>query len=146
MIREYDRTKQDESRIMTIWLTATIKAHPFIERSYWMRHFDAVKNSYLPFAQTYVYIVHGRIVGFISIKDGRTIGALFVDVRHQRRGIGSVLMRHVQAKHSELKLSVYVRNICAVAFYKKAGFIVQNEHTDIDTGEQEYTMRWRRDA
>ena len=145
MIREFDRTKEEESRIMTIWLTAAIKAHPFIARSYWMRRFDAVKNNCLPFVQTYVYIENDRVVGFISVKDGGFIGALFVDVRHQRRGIGSALMHHVQALHSELALSVYKRNIRAVAFYKKVGFIVQNEHTDIDTGEQEYLMRWRRD-
>ena len=145
MVREYNRTKKEESRIMTIWLTATIKAHPFIARSFWMRHFDDVRKNYLPCTQTYVYTENDRVVGFISIKDGNGIGALFVDARCQRRGIGSALLRHVQGMYSELTLTVYARNICAVAFYKKAGFVVQNEHTDLDTGAQEYTMRWRRD-
>lgn len=144
MIREYDPTKQERDRIMTIWLTATLKAHPFIDHSYWMRYYDAVKNRYLAAAATYVSIQKGRVMGFISIMGGDTIGALFVDTRHQHRGIGRALVCHAQGLYPDLRLFVYAQNKHAVAFYKKAGFAVQNEHTDTDTGEREYTMRWRR--
>jgi len=143
-IREYNRTKEEESRIMTIWLTVTIKAHPFIDKVYWMRQFDIVKKEYLPSAKTYVYVENDQILGFISIIGGDTVGALFVDVKHQGRGIGGSLMRHVQGVSSDLKLSVYTRNKRAVAFYKKAGFAAEREQTDFSTGQQEYVMRWRR--
>ena len=64
MIREYNRTKEERERIMAIWLTATLKAHAFIDHSYWMRHYDAVKSHYLTSAKTYVYTDNNRVVGF----------------------------------------------------------------------------------
>ena len=129
---------------MAIWLTATLKAHPFIDHSYWMRHYDAVKTHYLASAKTYVYTENNHVVGFISVQDGDTIGALFVDVHRQHGGIGSALLDHVQGVYSDLRLFVYVHNKPAVAFYKKAGFAVQNEHMDTETGQPEYLMQWNR--
>ena len=59
-------------------------------------------------------------------------------------GIGSALLHHVQSVYSDLRLFVYARNKRAVAFYQKAGFVVQNEHTDAGTGQPEYLMQWNR--
>jgi putative acetyltransferase len=144
MIREYNPINEERDRIMAIWLTATLKAHPFIDHSYWMQHYDTVKNHYLTTAKTYVYTQNDRVLGFISIKDGDTIGALFVDVHQQHRGVGSALLRHVQGLHDDLRLFVYAHNKRAVTFYKKAGFTVENEHTDGGTGEPELLLRWIR--
>ena len=43
-----------------------------------------------------------------------------------------------------LSLHVYLKNERAVRFYKKEGFHIAGEQTDIETGEQEYLMEWKK--
>ena len=45
----------DIDKIMQIWLESNTKAHAFIAPVYWQKHFDEVKNNYLPQAETFVF-------------------------------------------------------------------------------------------
>lgn len=49
---------------MEIWKNENIKAHNFIQREYWENNYDFVKEA-LPKAEIYVYIIEGKIVGFV---------------------------------------------------------------------------------
>lgn len=140
MIKELEMNAQAIDHIMTIWSEATIDAHPFISKSYWMDNYDAVKDIYLPMSKTFIYEDKGEIVGFISILKDAFIGALFVTVHQQGQGIGSQLLQYVKQRYKHLSLAVYKDNLKAVAFYKRQGFVVDCEQINEETQVKELMM------
>ena len=105
MIR--DLKQKDIDKVMEIWLESTIKAHDFIPEKYWQDNYNAVKDIYIPQSKTYVYEEGEEIKGFISILNDDFIGALFVSLNEQGKGIGSKLIEYANAKFDNLKLAVY---------------------------------------
>ena len=53
MIRKFK--EEDTTKVMTIWTKGNFKAHDFIEKDYWLKNFNQVKNEYLSKSETYVY-------------------------------------------------------------------------------------------
>lgn len=141
MIREFNA--DDVNDIMDIWLKATVKAHGFICEKYWNENFAIVKNDYIPHSDTYVYEENGKIDGFISIMKGNFIGAVFVNIDMQLKGIGTALIKFVKNKYDILELSVYKNNAQAVNFYLKNGFVIIKEQIDSKTNETELIMEWK---
>ena len=132
--------KEDLDCVMNIWLSSTCKAHSFINKEYWIQHYDTVKDIYLPMSETFVYDDGHRIRGFISIIDHEYIGALFIDVDYQGVGVGSLLLDYVGDRYKKLRLAVYKENIQAMNFYLKKGFVIQKEQVNEDSGHIEYIM------
>ncbi len=132
----------DIDEIMQIWLTENIRTHNFIRSDYWQQNYPTVEVA-LPQAEVYVYACKGEIIGFIGV-NGNYIEGIFVKASEQHNGIGSALLNKVKSIRSNLTLSVYKRNVNAVAFYLKNDFTITNEGTDDDTNESEYTMQWGR--
>ena len=62
----------------------------------------------------------------------------------QSHGIGKSLLDYIKDKKARLQLNVYQKNVRAMSFYQREGFIIQCEDLDEDTGEKEYTMLWKR--
>lgn len=137
-IRELRTEEIDE--VMRIWLESTVKAHDFIEKEYWEKNYNVVKEVYIPMAETFVYYEDRKIKGFISIIDKEFIGALFVDVQNQGLGIGGELLDYVKAKYKNVNLAVYKMNEKAVEFYKNNGFKIIKEQENEDSGFVEYIM------
>lgn len=140
MIRNYNLSDLDA--VMSIWLNATTKAHPFIPSSYWAKNFIVVKKQFLPQSTTYVYEEHGEVLGFISILDSEYIGALFVTEEKQRKGIGKALLDYCKEFYDQLTLHVYAENEGATAFYENNGFCIDEKKINEDTGKEEYMMSW----
>lgn len=140
MIRKLNLNVEEVNNIMNIWKKATIKAHEFIPTEYWLKNFNVVKEKYIPLAETYVYLEESQIKGFISIIGGEYIGALFVDINCQGRGIGRKLIEYSRRIYDRLKLAVYKENNQAVGFYKQVGFTVKYEQLNEETNEPEYIM------
>ena len=115
MIRKFK--EEDTVKVMTIWTKGNFKAHPFIEKDYWLENFNKVKEEYLYKSETYVYIENDEIKGFISILGDEYIGALFVRNDCQREGIGKRLLNYVKEKNNKLTLNVYEKNVDATLFY-----------------------------
>jgi len=136
--------KNEVDKIMRIWLDASVTAHDFIEKQYWIDKYEVVKNEYIPNSETFVYKEKNDIKGFISIINKDFIGALFVDNKNQGEGIGSKLIDFVINKYSELYLTVYKDNLNAVAFYKKHNFKIISEDLDEDTNKVEFMMMRQR--
>jgi len=132
------------NEVMEIWKEATIDAHKFIAKEYWLKNYDVVKDVYIPMAKTFVYIEENKILGFISIIEDEFIGALFIDVNSQSTGIGTTLIDFVKEKYNKLSLAVYVENNRAVEFYKRSGFRVESEGSNEDSGYKEFIMSWER--
>lgn len=138
-IKELRMEEIDE--VMRIWLESTIKAHDFIEKEYWEKNFNVVKEVYIPMAETFVYYEDRNIKGFISIINKEFIGALFVDVESQGLGIGSKLLDFVKLRYKNISLAVYKMNEKAVKFYINNGFEIIKEQENEDSGFVEYIMK-----
>ncbi len=132
----------DIDKIMQIWLDANIKAHSFIAPVYWQKHFDDVKNNYLPQAETFVYEDKHQLKGFISILLDNFVGALFVDTRYQRQNIGTKLLDYARKQKSSLNLKVYALNQPAIKFYQKNDFKILAEKYDETAQSKELIMGW----
>ena len=135
MIRKLTGADIDETAI--IWLETNIKAHDFISTEYWKSNFDMVKEMLLQ-AELYVYESEGSIQGFI----GLNIAGLFVSEQAQSHGIGKCLLNFMKDQKRKLSLSVYQKNIRAIHFYQREGFVIQCEKIDDHSGEKEYVMTW----
>ena len=138
MIRNLTGIDIDETAI--IWLETNIKAHDFISTEYWKSNFDRVKEMLLQ-AEVYVYENEGSIQGFIGLND-EYIAGLFVSNQAQSHGIGKCLLNFVKVQKRKLSLSVYQKNIRAIRFYQREGFVIQCEKIDDHSGEKEYVMTW----
>ena len=136
----------DIDKIMQIWLEANIKAHAFIASEYWQKHFDEVKNNYLPQAETFVFEDKHQLKGFISILLDNFVGALFVDPLYQRQNIGSKLLDYARKQKSSLNLKVYALNQPAINFYQKNDFKILAEKYDESAQTKELIMGWMKGA
>ncbi|MNC64192.1 putative acetyltransferase [compost metagenome] len=68
---------------------------------------------------------------------------MFVAKQFQGQGIGKKLIGKCKARYSSLALDVYVKNASAVQFYKNCGFEIEQTKQNEDTGEVEYSMKWK---
>lgn len=139
MIRRF--AANDIDVIMALWLKSTIEAHYFINQHYWTEAYKRVKEDYLPVSDTFVYDDKGEIKGFISIINKNFIGALFVDMKHQGKGIGKDLLKYSETLFPDLSLAVYKENEKAVKFYKELGFKIIEERPHEETKNIEYYMK-----
>lgn len=142
MIRVFK--ENDISVVMQIWLDTNIKTHSFISKCYWMDNYDMVKKI-LPQAEIYVYEdnITNQIEGFIGLTDNYIAG-LFVKEGVQSKGIGKQLLNYAKGIKSNMRLSVYNKNIRAIKFYQREQFVIQSENTDDNTNEKELIMVWSR--
>ena len=141
MIRKFK--KEDIDEVMEIWKNENIRTHNFISKEYWKNNYEYVKDI-LPNADIDVYIMNENIVGFIGV-DNDYIEGIFIDINNQHNGIGTSLLNKIKEEKEKLNLSVYKKNINAIKFYKKNGFIITGESIDKNTDEIEYTMTWKKD-
>lgn len=132
--------KNDINDVMQIWKNENIKAHKFISKEYWENNYSYVKEI-LPNSEIYVYVIEENIVGFIGL-DQNYIEGIFIDTNNQCNGIGTSLLNKVKENRNILTLNVYKKNINAIKFYKKNGFIITSESIDKNKNEIEYTMTW----
>ena len=132
--------------VMKIWLETNLKAHNFIEGDYWRENYRLVMEEYIPFSETYVYKTDGILKGFISVLDNTYVGSLFIEEEYQNQGIGTKLLNYCKKVYPYLELKVYVKNKCAVNFYKKNGFIVKNIQNNNGDHDKEYIMTWNKEV
>lgn len=138
MIRKLE--DKDIDRVMIIWKYSTIKAHNFIDEKYWENSYDIVKNVYIPASETFIYEEDKEIKGFISILNKEFIGALFIDINTQGRGIGSKLIDYAIKNYKKLNLAVYKDNKKSVEFYLNKGFDIITQQVNEDSRFKEYIM------
>ena len=141
MIRRFE--KKDINTVMQIWKNENIKAHKFILKEYWEGNYNFVKET-LPNTEIYVYIIKEKIVGFVGLANNYIEG-IFVDTNNQCNGIGTSLLNKVKESRNNLTLNVYKKNINAISFSKKNGFVITSKNIDNNTKEIEYTMTWNKE-
>ena len=140
MIRRMNDSVEELDQVMNIWLSSTIKAHSFISKDYWKSNYNIVRDTYFPQSDVFIYIENEEILGFVAILNCNFVGALFVAVEHQGRGVGKKLIDFACCEYEGLTLAVYKDNERAVKFYQKAGFRINKEQPNDDTEIVEYIM------
>ena len=132
----------DANAVLDIWLTASLQAHAFIAESFWRDQLAAMRDIYLPQAETLVLEEDGEILGFASLHEQR-MAALFIAPSAQGQGLGKHLLDETKRRRSVLELSVYSANTRACRFYQACGFAVVAEQNDPHSGHPELVMRWQ---
>ena len=74
MIRPY--RKEDAAVLTEIWLTASLRAHDFVNDAFWRSGAAEVREVWLPAAETLVWEENGFPVAFVSIIDDEYILSL----------------------------------------------------------------------
>lgn len=107
MIRRFE--PRDMDRLLEIWLNASIKAHDFIDASFWQANIESMRDVYIPASETCVFEDSSGVLGFYSLLDNQ-LTALFVDPAHQGKGFGKQLLDHAKCLRKALSLAVYKKN------------------------------------
>lgn len=132
IIRKFEHPDTEE--IIEIWYNVSVVAHSFIPKEMWESHKDELSNKYLPITETWVAEENGNLIGFISLL-GNYIGALFVTLKEQGKGVGTKLIEQARQEKEHLNVGVYSKNVSARRFYKKNGFTYLSEEVQPETGE-----------
>ncbi len=141
MIKNLDINKLEA--VMNIWLETNIDAHGFIDKKYWTKNYDLVKEL-LKEVDVYIFEEDDVIKGFVGIVENNYIGGIFVKKNYQREGIGKKLIDFCKNKYSYLTLHVFTKNQKAINFYNKNDFMILEELINEDTKESEYLMTFRK--
>jgi len=131
VIREYRAA--DCADVLEVWARASAVAHPFLSEEFLELERERIPSVYLPNAETWVWEAEGRVVGFIALL-GSEVGALFVDPRFHRSGIGRALMDRARDLRGALEVEVFERNGLGRAFYAKYGFEPMHQKLHEETG------------
>ncbi|HCN63584.1 MAG TPA: N-acetyltransferase [Pseudomonas sp.] len=137
MIRRFE--PRDMDRLLEIWLSASIKAHNFIDASFWQANIESMRDVYIPASETFVIADSSGVLGFYSLLDNQ-LAALFVNPAHQGKGFGKQLLDHAKCLRKALSLEVYKENTSSVGFYTSQGFKRVKEQIDEQTGHAEFLM------
>ena len=139
MIRDYQIADIDQ--VLAIWLSASIKAHDFIEPEFWKSKIGVMRDVYIPASETFVYEAEGKVVGFYSLYENN-LAAIFVMPGSQGQGMGAALMDDAKNRRKRIQLTVYKDNISSIKFYGTHGFTVLGEQIDEHTGYPEFIMEY----
>lgn len=141
VIRPY-APDRDLKKLSSIWLDASLLAHPFIGEPRLREQRVLIEEHYLPNAETWVACVDGQPCGFISLFD-TFVGGIFVAPDRQGLGIGRQLISHALDLKGELELEVYTDNQQAMAFYARLGFQELSRRLHDDEGHAFQNARLR---
>ncbi len=134
--------KKDMKKVMKLWRNQNIKAHSFIKEEYWLEKTSEVEKE-IQKVEVYIYEKEDEVRGFIGLKNN-TVEGLFVEEGWQFEGIGKKLMKKAKSSRKKLKVRVYKKNENAIHFYLGQGFHCAKVQVDLDTGEEEYVMKWKK--
>ena len=89
--------------------------------------------------QLWVYDDNGLVKGFLWVDD-KQIKKLFIEPVLQNRGIGTKLLEYAVSELDATYLWALEKNIRAIAFYKRHGFMVTDEKM-FEEGTTEYLVK-----
>ena len=95
---------------------------------------------YAQSCDTFVAEMRSAIVGTATL-DQERVRNVFVRIDHQKRGIGKLLMRHVEEAASRQNNTrvVLLANVGAVDFYRNLGY-TQGGKSEVEVGDAQITV------
>ncbi|MBN1931659.1 MAG: GNAT family N-acetyltransferase [Desulfobacterales bacterium] len=139
MIRKFE--PEEINDVLDVWINALIQEHSFIDKEFWKSKMDAMRETYIPNSDTYIFKENEIVKGFFSLH-GDTLAAMFVSPEFQGNGIGRKLMDKAKSLRNRFELTVYKENPKGIEFYKKCGFEIIKEKVDVHTGHIEVLMKY----
>ena len=130
----------DLDALIDVWYRASLIAHPFLSEEFLAAERREIADTWMPMAETTVYELDGRVVGFIALIKNE-VGAIFVEPDLQGRGIGRALMDTAAASRPYLELNVFEANSIGRHFYRAYGFELVDGQTSEATGHLELRLR-----
>jgi putative acetyltransferase len=119
MIRKYK--DEDTESIISVWRKASAVAHPFLSDSFMDQGEQDIRNIYLKFAETWVTVIDGQVVGFIAMAENE-IGGLFLHPDFHGQGLGRAMVDLVRNIKPALQVEVFEKNAIGRHFYAAYGF------------------------
>lgn len=138
MIRSF--VEVDLNGVLDVWYRASLLAHGFLTEEHFRTERAEIVRRWLPAAETVVYEMDGRVVGFLSLI-GNEVGAIFVDPDLHGRGIGRALMDDARSRRPYLELGVFEENHLGRRFYERYGFRLIKRRIEETTGEPQLRLR-----
>lgn len=142
MIRKFK--KEDLDKISNIWLKSIVKAHGFVDDSYWESLLPKMEQDYFVENSCYIYEDNGEISAGMVLESDGSIISIFVDENFRRKCHATALIEFAKTEFEHLHTSVYKKNVCAIKFFEKNGFEVKYAQFDHNTGEEELFAEWIR--
>jgi putative acetyltransferase len=139
VIRKYEQADCDA--VIEVWSAASSAATPFLSEEFLAEERERIRTIWLPKAQTWVIESSKNMVGFISLI-GNEVGALFVHLDFQGRGLGRALMDHAASMHDELFLDVFEDNFLGRRFYDRYGFTFVHKHIHEPSGHMQIRLSY----
>lgn len=137
MIRKYRDT--DLKELLDAWYTASKKAHDFLGEEFFNFERKNIESTYLPLAETWVYEIDGKVIGFIALIENE-VGGIFVHSDYHGQGVGRSLMNYAASIRNGLVLNVFEENSIGRRFYEKYGFIKVGEVMHEKTSKNQIRM------
>jgi len=124
--------------LLRIWEKAVLATHDFLKEEDFSEIKSFLEGFDFNLLNVFVLTVQTKMIGFIGVSDTK-IEMLFVDPDEHSKGYGTQLLQFAIQKLQANVVSVNEQNVKAVAFYKKAGFVV-NKRTDLDDQGRAYPI------
>lgn len=91
-----------------------------------------------------VIVCGSKIVGY-SVQKQNLIDLMMIDLRHQRRGLGTALLQRMEdtlfQSHQSLRLESFKENAAANAFYRKNGWLEFRTFREEESGIEKIEFR-----
>jgi ribosomal protein S18 acetylase RimI-like enzyme len=146
-LRDYEPGR-DLARCLSIWRSASERAHPFLGAAAIESDLALVRRIYMPQAEILVAGLGLRVGGFLALtgETGGHVGGLFVAPELHGRGIGRALVEAAAARRGALTVEVYAANAGARAFYAALGFRAIGSRAEDDQGRPHALIAMARPA
>lgn len=118
--------EDDVEGVVRVWHASGLLAYPFIER--WQRFTlelarSVFREEIASACEIWVAEAGDEIVGYLALR-GSYVDRLYVGPNHQRRGIGTALLKFAMLRSpAGLELHTHEKNTPARAFYEQHGFV-----------------------
>lgn len=119
-------TKSDHIDLIEIWERSVRASHHFLSSEDILYFRRQILDQYFDMVDLYLLKTDAdEIAGFLGMSPGK-IEMLFIDPKHFRKGLGSILLDHAVHQHAVTKMDVNEDNPDAYKFYLHKGFRVIN--------------------
>jgi hypothetical protein len=139
-----DSGPDDIPSIMGLWLQNNLYWYPHLDPVYWHQLYDTVRERYLHADNVYLYTENENIIGFVAIKDEKTLEGPFVTKATDERKVGMLLLHHCQTHYGVLVSTLPATNEPLRETFFKSGFNVLNKAYDETLEIDVLKVEWSR--
>jgi N-acetylglutamate synthase-like GNAT family acetyltransferase len=138
---------EDREKCLEIHDHAVRKTHAFLGKNGLKIQRNKLESDLAnPDSNVIIIERYGKPIGFASYQiEGETLKlrGLFVELKSQKKGSGTFLMKYFQENHKGINLAVFEKNQGGIEFYEKKGFLKSEPKLDDESKENYLEMTWQ---